>query len=55
MGYLADIYVIHKDTTKKQILEFLDYFVPNREELCNEYWIQNIQNIQIMSLIMQTT
>ena len=39
MGYYADIYVIHKKTSKKQILEFLDYFVPNRKESQDEYWI----------------
>ncbi|MDI9309756.1 MAG: hypothetical protein QM535_06040 [Limnohabitans sp.] len=39
MGYYADIYVIHKNATKKQILEFLDYFVPNRKESQDGYWI----------------
>lgn len=39
MSYYADIYVIKKDRSKRNGLEFLDRFLPNRKESTDEYLI----------------
>jgi len=36
---LADIYVIKKTRSKKEGIQFLDHFAPDREESCDEYTI----------------
>jgi hypothetical protein len=37
MSGFADIYVIKKNRSKKLAIQFLDYFLPQREESSNEY------------------
>ncbi len=39
MGYLADIYVIQKSRSKKLGIDFLNHFLPFREESADEYLI----------------
>ena len=39
MGYLADIYVIKESRSKKIGIEFLNHFLPAREESADEYLI----------------
>lgn len=39
MGYLADIYVIIKSRSKKMGIDFLNHFLPLREESTDEYLI----------------
>lgn len=39
MGYLADIYVIKKTRSKKLAIDFLNHFLPNREESAVDYVI----------------
>ncbi|CAL2075419.1 hypothetical protein [Tenacibaculum sp. 190524A05c] len=39
MGYLADIYIIKKTRSKKEAVDFLNHFLPNREESADDYWI----------------
>lgn len=39
MGYLADIYVIRQSRSKKMGIDFLNYFLPLREESCDDYLI----------------
>ena len=37
MGHLADIYVIQKSRSKSKAIDFLNHFLPQREEKFNEY------------------
>ncbi len=39
MGYYADIYVIKKTRSKKDVIDFLNHFMPERKESTNEYLI----------------
>ena len=39
MGYLADIYVIKRSRSKKLAVDFLNRFLPNREQSSDDYWI----------------
>lgn len=39
MGYLADIYVIKRTRLKKSGIDFLNEFLPNRQESSDEYLI----------------
>ena len=39
MGYLADIYVIQKSRSKTKGIDFLNHFLPLREESADEYLI----------------
>jgi len=39
MGYLADIYVIKKSRSKKLATDFLNHFLPKREESSVDYFI----------------
>ena len=39
MGYLADIYVIKKSRSRKIGIDFLNTFLPNRQESADEYFI----------------
>jgi hypothetical protein len=39
MGYLADIYVIKKTRSKKIGIDFLNHFLPSREESADDYLI----------------
>ncbi|BDD08540.1 hypothetical protein FUAX_09720 [Fulvitalea axinellae] len=39
MGYLADVYVIQKSRSKKLGVDFLNHFLPIREESADEYLI----------------
>jgi hypothetical protein len=39
MGYLADIYVIKKTRSKKLAVQFLNHFLPNREQSAKDYLI----------------
>lgn len=39
MGYLADIYLIQKSRSKSKGIDFLNAFLPSREESCDEYLI----------------
>lgn len=39
MGYLADIYLIQKSRSKTKGIDFLNTFLPLREESANEYLI----------------
>jgi hypothetical protein len=39
MGYLADIYIIKESRSKKMGVDFLNYFLPLREESADEYLI----------------
>jgi hypothetical protein len=39
MGYLADIYVIKKTRSKKLADQFLNHFLPNREQSAKDYLI----------------
>jgi len=39
MGYLADIYVIKESRLKKMGIDFLNHFLPLREESADEYLI----------------
>ncbi len=44
MGYLADIYVIKKTRSKKLADDFLNHFLPNREESAKDYLIPEYSN-----------
>ena len=39
MGYLADIYLIQKSRSKSKAVDFLNTFLPSREESIDEYFI----------------
>ena len=39
MGYLADVYVIKKTRSKDLADDFLNHFLPDREETADEYFI----------------
>lgn len=39
MGYFADIYVIKQSRSKKMGIDFLNHFLPLREERAEEYFI----------------
>ena len=44
MSYLADCYVLVNNRSKEQINDFLDVFVPNREETSSEYEVPQYGN-----------
>lgn len=47
MGYLADIYIIKKSRSKKMGVDFLNYFLPLREEIADEYLIPQYSDASI--------
>lgn len=47
MGYLADIYVIKKSRSKKLGIDFLNHFLPLREESAEEYLIPQYSDYPI--------
>lgn len=47
MGYLADIYLIQKSRSKSKGIDFLDAFLPSREESSDEYLIPQYSDTPI--------
>lgn len=45
MGYLADIYVIQKSRSRKLGIDFLNHFLPLREESADEYQIPQYSDV----------
>lgn len=43
-GYFADCYILSSQKSKSYILDFLNYFIPNREESADEYEVPQYGN-----------
>lgn len=48
MGYLADIYVIKESRSKQMGIDFLNYFIPFREQSADEYLIPQYSDVPIL-------